>query len=100
MTLLTAAEDVQIPLLSAMLLGGCFAKLVRMLRTRTVTAALGPTALFPLHLRRPAAIFLCAAEFGLGIGLIVTGPAWQGRASKRGQAHGGHLVRRRHLRLA
>jgi hypothetical protein len=72
MTLLTAAEDVQIPLLSAMLLGGCFAKLARVLQTRTVIAALGPTVLFPLHMRRPAAIFLCAAEFGLGIGLIVT----------------------------
>jgi hypothetical protein len=72
MNLLTAAEDAQIPLLSVMLLGACFAKLVRVLRTRTVAAALGPTALFPLHLRRPVAVVLCATEFVLGIGLIVT----------------------------
>jgi hypothetical protein len=72
MSLLTAAADVQIPLLSAMLLSGCFAKLVRVLRTRTVAAALGPTAMFPLHLRRPAAMFLGGIEFALGIGLIVT----------------------------
>jgi hypothetical protein len=72
MSLLAAAEDVQIPLLSAMLLGGSFAKLVRVLRTRSVAAALGPTAMFPLRLRRPAAMFLCGIEFSLGIGLIVT----------------------------
>lgn len=72
MNLLTAAEDAQIPLLSAMLLGGCSAKLVRVVRTRTVAAALGPTALFPVYLRRPVAVVLCATEFVLGIGLIVT----------------------------
>jgi hypothetical protein len=72
MNLLTAARDAQIPLLSAMLLGACSAKLVRALRTHTVAAALGPTALFPLHLRRPVAVVLCGTEFALGIGLIVT----------------------------
>ena len=72
MNLLTAAEDAQIPLLSAMLLGGCSAKLVRVLRTRTMAAALGPTALFPVRLRRPVAVVLCATELALGIGLIVT----------------------------
>lgn len=72
MDLLTAAEDAQIPLLSAMLLGACSAKLVRVVRTRTVAAALGPTALFPVYLRRPVAVVLCATELVLGIGLIVT----------------------------
>jgi hypothetical protein len=72
MTLLTAAEDVQIPLLSALLLGGCFAKVFRMLQAWTVTAVPGPTALFPLHLRRPAAIVICGLELGLGVALIVT----------------------------
>jgi hypothetical protein len=72
MILLTAVEDVQIPLLSALLLGGCFAKVFRMLQAWTVTAALGPTALFPLHLRRPAAIVICGLEFGLGVALVVT----------------------------
>ncbi len=72
MKLLIAAEDAQIPLLSAMLLGACSAKLVRVVRTRTVAAALGPTALFPVRLRRPVAVVLCATELVLGIGLIVT----------------------------
>jgi hypothetical protein len=72
MTVLTAVEDVQIPLLSALLLGGCFAKVFRMLQAWSVTAGLGPTALFPLHLRRPVALVVCGLEFGLGIALIVT----------------------------
>jgi hypothetical protein len=82
MSLLTVVEDVQIPLLSAMLLGASSAKLVRMLRTRTVTAALGPTALFPLQLRRPLALSLCATELLLGIALIVTA----GRLGRGGPA--------------
>lgn len=64
--------DVQIPLLAALLLGGCLAKAIKVVRTGTVAAGLGPTALFPLKLRAPAAIFMCATEFCLGIGLIVT----------------------------
>jgi len=72
MNALDALGDVQIPLLAAMLLGGCAAKAGRAVRVRSIDAALGPTALFPLSLRRWAAIALCAVEFGLGIGLIVT----------------------------
>jgi hypothetical protein len=71
-----------------MLLGGCVAKLARVLRTRTISAALGPTALFPLHLRRPAAVFLCAIEFGFGIALIVTA----GRLGRGGPASGVRLL--------
>ena len=33
---------------------------------------MGPTALFPVRLRRPAAIVVCASELGLGAGLLVT----------------------------
>ena len=41
-------------MLSALLLGGCAAKLVHMVRSRSVAGrALGPTALFPMHLRQP-----------------------------------------------
>jgi hypothetical protein len=65
-------REVQVPVLSSLLLGGCAAKLVQMLRERSITPALGPTALFPMHLRRPAAVVMCAAEFVLGIGLILT----------------------------
>lgn len=72
MTLLTAIREVQIPLLAAMLLGGCLTKLARVLRAASVSEVFGPTALFPAHLRRPAAAALCTVEFALGMGLIVT----------------------------
>ncbi len=70
--LLTAIGEVQLPLVAAMLLGGCTAKLVRAVRTGSLDAGLGPTALFPMRLRRPVAVTMCTIEFGLGIGLIVT----------------------------
>lgn len=70
--MLTALGDVQIPLLAAMLLGGCLAKLGRVLQVRSIDAGLGPTALFPIRLRRPVAFALCAIEFGFGVGLILT----------------------------
>jgi hypothetical protein len=71
-TLLTSIEEVQIPLLAAMLLGASGTKVVQMLRAGSVGVALGPTALFPAHLRKPAAAALCFIEFGLGAGLILT----------------------------
>jgi len=70
--LVTDVQEVQIPLLSAMLLGGCAAKLTRVLRVGSMDAGLGPTALFPMHLRRPVAIAMCAAEFICGVMLLVT----------------------------
>lgn len=69
---LTEVQEVQIPLLSAMLLGGCAAKFARVVRVGTVDAGLGPTVLFPVHLRRPVAISTCAAEFACGTALLVT----------------------------
>jgi hypothetical protein len=71
-SLLTAVQYVQIPLLAAMLLSASGTKFVQLLRTGSVGVAFGPTALFPAHLRRPAAVALCFVEFGLGAGLIVT----------------------------
>ena len=77
---LRAIREVQIPLLAAMLLGGCAAKLARIAADR-------------LGGRRPRArrrcsrcgcagrwrSRLCAVEFGLGLGLIVTaGPVGRG----------------------
>jgi hypothetical protein len=70
--LLTALGQAQIPLLAAMLLGGCAAKFARGIRRRSIDAGLGPTALFPLRLRPLAAGALSAIELGMGIGLIVT----------------------------
>jgi hypothetical protein len=65
-------REVQVPLLAAMLLGGCLTKLLRMRRAGSAGEPIGPTALFPMHLRRPLAIVLCVIEGGLGLGLIVT----------------------------
>lgn len=70
--LATALGDAQIPLLAAMLLGGCSTKFARAVRRRSIAEGLGPTALFPLKLRPLAAGTLCTVELGLGIGLIVT----------------------------
>ena len=70
--LLHVIREVQIPLLAAMLIAGCGAKLVRALRTGSLDEGFGPTALFPMRLRRPMAIAVCAIEGGLGLGLILT----------------------------
>ena len=50
-SLLTDFGDVQVPLLAAMLLGGCTTKVVRMARGQSISAVLGPTVLFPVRLR-------------------------------------------------
>ncbi|MGH3284786.1 MAG: MauE/DoxX family redox-associated membrane protein [Streptosporangiaceae bacterium] len=70
--MLTAVREPQIPLLAALLLGGCAAKAWRVLRTRSLTAAMVPTGLLPLRLRRPVQMTMCATEFALGIALIAT----------------------------
>ena len=54
------------PLLAALLLGGCATKAWRVLRSRSIASAMDPAGLFPLRLRRPTMIAMCAAEFGLG----------------------------------
>jgi hypothetical protein len=72
MKVLDVIREVQIPLLAAMLLGGCYTKLRRTLKTGSVDEGLGPTALVPMRLRRPIAIIGCAIEGGLGLGLILT----------------------------
>lgn len=72
MTGLTALREVQIPLLATMLLAGASTKLVRAVRLGSADAGLGPTALFPVTLRRPVLLVTCAVEGGLGLGLIVT----------------------------
>ena len=69
---LGAIREVQIPVLAVMLLGACGAKALRVLKARDMAAGLGPTALFPLRLRRPIAMAMCVTELGLGIALLVT----------------------------
>lgn len=81
-SLITAIRQVQIPVLSTMLLGGCATKFIRTLRLGSIDAGLGPTGLFPLRARRPLAMLMCALECGLGIGLIATaGTAGRGAPS-------------------
>src|SRR6266568_1468914 len=70
--MLTAIREVQVPLLAAMLLGACAAKVWRALRAPSDTARTDPAGLFPAHLQRPIAILVFAAELGLGLGLIGT----------------------------
>jgi hypothetical protein len=70
--LLTSLQEVQIPVLAAMLLGACATKLVHVLHAGPVAETFGPTAFFPAHLRRPAAVALSLIELGLGAGLVLT----------------------------
>lgn len=65
-------QDVQPPIIAAILIGGCLAKLSRVLRSGSLDAGLGPTQLFPLRLRRPVAMIMCAFEMSLGLALLVT----------------------------
>jgi hypothetical protein len=77
--MLTAVRELQIPLLAALLLGGCAAKAWRVLRSRSLTTAMMPTGLLPLRLRRPVMMTMYATEFALGIALIATaGPVGAG----------------------
>jgi hypothetical protein len=70
--MLAVAREVQVPLLAVLLLGGCAAKARRAISARSIDAGIGPTAMFPLPLRRPVAMAICAIEFALGIGLLAT----------------------------
>jgi Methylamine utilisation protein MauE len=70
--ILNAIREVQIFLLAAMLLGACGTKLRQVLKAGELSPAFGPTALFPVNMRRPVAIGVCVIEFSLGIGLILT----------------------------
>ncbi len=72
MTVLNAIREVQIPLIAALLIGACGTKLMRAMRTGSMDGALGPTALFPTRMRMPLAMVICAIEFGLGGGLVIT----------------------------
>jgi hypothetical protein len=69
---LSAARDIQVPLLALLLLGGCAAKAHRAISTRSLAPDMGPTALFPVRLHRPVAIVVCVSELTLGAGLLLT----------------------------
>jgi hypothetical protein len=85
-------REVQVPLLAAMLLGGCLTKLLQMRRAGSASEPIGPTALFPMHLRRPLAIVLCVIEGGLGLGLIVTAGSFGANGPANGFRLGSFLL--------
>lgn len=70
--MVTLVREVQIPLLAVLLIGGCAAKAGRVISARSVDAGAGPTVMFPVRLRQPAVIAMCATELVLGAGLLVT----------------------------
>lgn len=69
---LNATREVQIPLLAALLIGGCATKARRAIGARSFDATLSPGMLFPLRMHRPITIGLFASELILGVGLLVT----------------------------
>ena len=69
---LDVVREVQIPILAVLLVCGGAAKAAHAIGTRSIEAETGPTVIFPLRLRRPAAVGLCAAELVLGFGLLLT----------------------------
>ena len=70
--MLAAVRELQIPLLAALLVGGCAAKAWRVLRARSLTPAMVPAGLLPLRLQRPVMMTMCATELTLGLALIAT----------------------------
>jgi len=69
---LSAVREVQIPIIAALLIGACAAKARRAVHSHSVDAALSPTAMFPLMLRKPMTIAICGGECVLGAGLVLT----------------------------
>jgi hypothetical protein len=69
---LLGLRQVQVPLLAVILLGASAAKFARVLRIGRMDAGLGPTALFPMPLRRPVAVVISLAELTCGAGLLLT----------------------------
>lgn len=69
--MLSALREIQIPLLAVLLIGAAAAKAGPVVRGRG-NVRIGPTVKFPLGLRGPMAIVLCASEFLLGVALLVT----------------------------
>jgi hypothetical protein len=70
--MLAVARGIQVLLLAVLLIGGCAAKARRAIGARSIDAGVGPTAMFPVPVRKAAAIALCASELALGIGLLAT----------------------------
>lgn len=70
--ILSETRGIQALLLAVVLIGACAAKSRHAIGSRSADAVDSPAALFPVRLRRPAAITLCVTELSLGIALLVT----------------------------
>lgn len=70
--ILDVVREVQIPVLAVLLVCGGAAKAAHAIGARSIEAVPGPAVIFPLRLRRTAAVGLCAAELVLGSGLLLT----------------------------
>lgn len=86
--MLATVREMQPMLLALMLLGGCAAKLSRVVRARSIQIIVEATSLFPPRLRRPATMALCATELVLALGLIGT----VGQMGQHGWADGIRLA--------
>jgi methylamine utilization protein MauE len=73
-SLVNELRELQAPILAVMLLGACAAKITHAVQTHSLAAGLGPTELFPLPARRPAALIVWTCELALGAALLVTVP--------------------------
>lgn len=69
---LQVIREVQIPLVAVVLLVASLTKARSLRRSGPVVSHFGPTALFPVTMRKPVAVAVCIAEAVLGLGLIVT----------------------------
>jgi hypothetical protein len=70
--MLNLVRELQVGLLAVLLISGSAAKLWHASGAGSPGYSTGPTTLFPVRLRRPAATALCATEFALGAGLLLT----------------------------
>ena len=80
--MLDLVREFQVLLLAVLLIGGGAAKLWPASAASSPGHGTGPTAMFPVRLRLPALVALCATEGALGVGLLLTaGRAGAGTAA-------------------
>jgi hypothetical protein len=81
-SLLDLVREFQVLLLAVLLIGGAAAKLWHASAASSPGHGTGPTEIFPVRLRLPALVALCATEAALGVGLLLTaGRAGAGTAA-------------------
>ena len=81
--MLDVMREVQVPLLAVLLIGGCAAKARHAIGARSIDAGIGPTAMFPLRLRRPVGDRRCARASSASAPACCSPRAAPGRAGPR-----------------